>query len=149
MDLRLPPMICFRVTRYCNARCGFCLAPPDGAHPPARVLIQRIDWLMARGVKTIHFCGGEPTIHPGLQDLLHHVQSRGGHSRITTNGISLPEPLVSAMRATSSRVKVSLHGDQAQHDAIVGRAAFDLATTHLRRMLAAGIATSVQTTIVA
>lgn len=142
-------MICFRVTRYCNARCGFCLAPPDGAHPPTRVLAQRIDWLMARGVKTIHFCGGEPTIHPGLQDLLQHVHARGGHSRITTNGISLPEPLVGAMRAASSRVKVSLHGDKAQHDAVVGRAAFDLATAHLRRLLAAGIPASVQTTIVA
>jgi hypothetical protein len=32
-QVRLPEVVCFRVTRYCNAACGFCLAPPDGAHP--------------------------------------------------------------------------------------------------------------------
>ena len=45
MDLHLPPTVCLRVTRYCNARCGFCLAPPDGAHPPTPLLLQRLDWL--------------------------------------------------------------------------------------------------------
>src|ERR1022692_592662 len=49
----LPETICFRVTRYCNARCGFCLAPPDGSHPDADTLIGRLDWAIARGVRTI------------------------------------------------------------------------------------------------
>ncbi len=149
MDHRLPASLCFRVTRYCNARCGFCLAPPDGAHPPAEVLLGRLDWLAARGVRTIHFCGGEPTIHPALADLLAHVRARGVNSRVTTNGIALPAPLVPALRAAGTRVKVSLHGDRALHDAIVGRVAFDLATQHLRSLRAAGVPTGVQTTIVA
>jgi MoaA/NifB/PqqE/SkfB family radical SAM enzyme len=149
MDLHLPATVCFRVTRYCNARCGFCLAPPDGAHPPAAVLIQRIDWLMAQGVKTVHFCGGEPTIHPALPALLRHVQAQGGHARMTTNGIALSAPLLTALRDTGTKVKVSLHGDKAHHDAIVGRAAFDLSTSHLRQLLAARIPTAVQTTVVA
>ena len=55
VPLDLPPMICFRVTRSCNARCGFCLVPPDGAHPNVDTLTLRIDWLLSRGVKTIHF----------------------------------------------------------------------------------------------
>lgn len=149
MDPHLPSTVCFRVTRYCNARCGFCLAPPDGAHPPAAVLAQRLDWLAARGVTIIHFCGGEPTIHPALPALLDHVRGRGGGSRLTTNGIALPEPLLPALRAAGTRVKVSLHGDRAHHDAVVGRPAFDLATQHLRRLLAERIPTSVQTTVVA
>jgi MoaA/NifB/PqqE/SkfB family radical SAM enzyme len=149
MDLPLPAMVCFRVTRYCNARCGFCLAPPDGAHPPQRVLRERIDWLMARGVRTVHFCGGEPTIHPALAALLTHVHARGGHSRLTTNGITLPEELPAALRAAGTRVKVSLHGDQAMHDALVGRAAYEPATRHLRQLVAAGIPVAVHTTVVA
>ncbi|MDM0110670.1 radical SAM protein [Variovorax sp. J22R133] len=149
MDPHLPLTVCFRVTRYCNARCSFCLAPPDGAHPPAGVLKQRLDWLAARGVRTIHFCGGEPTIHPALAELLEHVQRQGGGSLMTTNGIALPAQLLPALRAAGTRVKVSLHGDRAHHDATVGRAAFDLATGNLRRLLAFGIPTSVQTTVVA
>lgn len=149
MDMQLPSTVCFRVTRYCNARCSFCLAPPDGAHPPVAVLRQRLDWIAAHGVRTVHFCGGEPTIHPGLAELIGHVHARGGHSMMTTNGIALPAPVLAAVRAAGTQVKVSLHGDRAHHDAIVGRVAFDAATANLARLRAAGVRTSVQTTIVA
>jgi MoaA/NifB/PqqE/SkfB family radical SAM enzyme len=148
-NFQLPATVCFRVTRYCNARCGFCLAPPDGAHPSASVLKQRIDWLVGRGVKVVHFCGGEPTIHPALGELLMHTLARNCGSRLTTNGIVSPEPLLPALRAARTKVKVSLHGDRAHHDAIVGRTGFDLTTRHLRQLVAAGIATGVQTTVVA
>jgi MoaA/NifB/PqqE/SkfB family radical SAM enzyme len=148
-NFQLPATVCFRVTRYCNARCGFCLAPPDGAHPSALVLKQRIDWLVGRGVKVVHFCGGEPTIHPALGELLMHTLARNCGSRLTTNGIVSPEPLLPALRAARTKVKVSLHGDRAHHDAIIGRTGFDLTTRHLRQLVAAGIATGVQTTVVA
>lgn len=149
MNLNLPSTVCFRVTRYCNARCGFCLAPPDGAHPPVAVLKKRLEWLEDQGVQVIHFCGGEPTIHPALPELLEHIQAHGGGSRMTTNGIAMTEPLLHALHAAGTRVKVSLHGDRAHHNAMVGRAAFDQATEHLRALLSAGIPTSVQTTVVA
>lgn len=149
MPLDLPPMICFRVTRHCNARCGFCLAPPDGTDAESGTLMQRIDWLLSHGVKTIHFCGGEPTIHPGLPQLLEHVRTRGGKSKLTTNGIKVSDDLLSALRATRSQVKISLHGDRAHHDEMVGRVAFDDTTHNLRRLVAAGVFTSVQTTVIA
>lgn len=149
MLLDLPPTICFRVTRYCNARCGFCLAPPDGTDATANTLMRRIDWLLARGVRTIHFCGGEPTIHPALPQLLAHVRAQGGKSKLTTNGIKVSDALLSVLRAARSQVKVSLHGDRKHHDEIVGREAFDDTTRNLRRLVAAGVFTSVQTTVVA
>lgn len=145
----LPQTICFRVTRHCNARCGFCLAPPDGTNTAADLLAERIDWLLARGVKTIHFCGGEPTIHPALPQLIAHVRARGGKSKLTTNGIKLSDALLSALRATRTQVKISLHGDRAHHDRMVGREAFDDTTRNLSRLVAAGVFTSVQTTVVA
>ena len=145
----LPRSICFRVTRYCNARCGFCLAPPDGAHPDVDTLIHRVDWLLDRGVTTIHFCGGEPTIHPGLRQLISHTHTRGGKTKLTTNGIAVSDEVVAALRAAGTRVRVSLHGDREHHDHIVGRQAFDRTTRNLRRLAAAGIHTAVQTTVVA
>jgi len=147
--IALPDSVCFRVTRYCNARCGFCLAPPDaGIHPPAASLLHRIDWLIDGAVRTIHFCGGEPTIHPGLADLVLHVKDRGGKSKLTTNGIKLPEALPKALRAAGTQVKVSLHGNQEWHDKMVGRTAFDDTTANIRVLLSAGVPTSIQTTIV-
>ncbi len=149
MTLDLPATICFRVTRRCNARCGFCLAPPDGVQTSAVTLTQRIDWLLAHGVHTVHFCGGEPTIHPALPQLLLHVQARGGKSKLTTNGIALSDALPPVLRQTGCQVKVSVHGDRDRHNELVGRDAFDQTTHNLRRLLAAGVATGVQTTVVA
>jgi MoaA/NifB/PqqE/SkfB family radical SAM enzyme len=145
----LPSKVCFRVTRHCNARCGFCLAPPDGINTTAETLLHRLDWLVAHGVRSVHFCGGEPTIHPALPQLFAHVHARGGKTELTTNGIVLSDALVSILRATRARVKVSLHGDRAHHDRMVGRAAFDHTTRNIRRLVAAGVHTSVQTTVVA
>ena|SRR5271167_566868 len=149
MAIDLPRSICFRVTRYCNARCGFCLAPPDGAHPNCDTLIHRVDWLLDHGVTTIHFCGGEPTIHPALRQLITHTHDRGGKTKLTTNGIAISDEVVAALRTAGARVKVSLHGDREHHDHIVGRQAFDRTTRNLRRLVAAGVHTAVQTTVVA
>lgn len=140
--------VCFRVTRYCNARCGFCLAPSDGSHPSSQILTQRIDWLLDRGVHAIHFCGGEPTIHPALPRLLEYVSERGGNAKLTTNGIEMPDALLQALRESETEVKVSLHGNREQHNAMTGCDAFDRATTTLQRLVAARVPASVQTTVV-
>jgi molybdenum cofactor biosynthesis enzyme MoaA len=76
--IRLPAAVCFRVTRYCNAASGFCLAPPDGAHPDETTLKLRLVWVIAPGVRTVHFCGGEPTIHPAVTRLVDYVHAQGG-----------------------------------------------------------------------
>jgi MoaA/NifB/PqqE/SkfB family radical SAM enzyme len=111
--------------------------------------VHRIDWLVARGVRTIHFCGGEPTIHPGLTELIAHVHARTAKSRLTTNGISLPDHLLAVLRVHRTDVKVSIHGDRDYHNRLVGRDAFDAATANLRRLIDATVPVTVQTTVVA
>jgi len=149
VTLRLPPTLCFRVTGACNARCGFCLAPPSATSPRPDLLVARLDWLLDHGVRTLHFCGGEPSLHPALPMLLARAHDRGAGTRLTTNGIVLPAPLLSALEGTGTAVRVSLHGDREGHNALVGCDAFDRAVGSLRRLLASGIDASVQSTLVA
>lgn len=146
--MKLPASICFRVTRSCNARCGFCLAPSDGLHPRTETLSNRIDWLVEHGVRVMHFCGGEPTIHPGLAALVAHTHALGATPKLTTNGITIRDELLATLAATATSVKVSIHGDRDEHDALVGRVAYDRTVTNLRRLVAAGVPTAVQTTLV-
>lgn len=148
-QIELPQMICFRVTRNCNARCRFCLAPPEGDQPDEASLKNRIDWLLAHGVKTIHFCGGEPTLHPALTELLMHVHTCGGKNRLTTNAIAIADSLLPVLQTTATEVKVSLHGDQDHHNAIVGVTSFKHTTRNIKKLLDAGVNTSIQTTVVA
>lgn len=145
-----PQSVCFRVTRACNARCGFCLAPWDGEHPDAAVLAYRVDWLLRRGVRAVHFCGGEPTIHPALPELIAQVDAWPAATRLTTNGLVLSAPLLETLRRCDTHVKVSVHGEAGWHDRMVGReGAFERATSTLQRLLAGGVRASVQTTLVA
>jgi MoaA/NifB/PqqE/SkfB family radical SAM enzyme len=104
---------------------------------------------MTRGVRIIHFCGGEPTIHPGIASLIGHVHAGGAKSRLTTNGIAMPDELLATLRAHRTDVKVSIHGDRDHHNRMLGRDAFDAAVGNLRRLLAAAVPVSVQTTVVA
>ena len=142
-------MVCFRVTRFCNARCGFCLAPPDGGiHPSFESLKSRIDWLFANGVKTIHFCGGEPTIHHDLSKLIRYVTEQGRKTKLTTNGIAVSDELIRTLYESKTAVKVSLHGPREHHNEVVGVDAFDKTVSSIQRLVASGVPTSVQTTIV-
>jgi MoaA/NifB/PqqE/SkfB family radical SAM enzyme len=145
----LPFMICFRVTRFCNARCGFCLAPPDGGkHPDASTLKNYIDWLLSNGVKTIHFSGGEPSIHKDLPELINYVKSKGGRSKMTTNGIALCDDLITTLHDCKTEVKVSLHGPEHHHNRILACDAFHKTTENIKRLLKARVPTSIQTTII-
>lgn len=148
MTIQLPRMICLRVTRNCNAHCRFCLAPPNGMHPGLNTLVYRIDWLLAHGVRTIHFCGGEPTLSPSLPELLIHTHTQGGKNKLTTNALTLSPELLKILFKTKTEVKVSLHGDREFHDNIMGVESFDRATANLRRLIIGGVSTSIQTTVV-
>jgi MoaA/NifB/PqqE/SkfB family radical SAM enzyme len=144
-----PSAVCFRITRSCNARCRFCLAPPDGSHPDYATLLSWTDWLLDRGVRRIEFCGGEPTIHPALPKLLAHVHARGVKTALTTNALQISAALPPLLRATGTKVRVSLHGDRPHHDALVGDGCFDRTVANLRLLLDAGVPCSIQATVVA
>jgi MoaA/NifB/PqqE/SkfB family radical SAM enzyme len=148
-SMKFPDSICFRVTRNCNARCTFCLAPPDGPDPDLDTLCFRIDALLNHGVRRIHFCGGEPTIHPNFPRLFAYACSRGARTSLCTNGIVMPGALLPLLQRTATQVRVSLHGDRAHHDAIVGSGCHDRTTLSIQRLQRAGVATSIQTTAVA
>lgn len=145
--MNLPASICFRVTRSCNARCVFCLAPPTGNDPDTATLIRRIDRLHDRQVRKLDFCGGEPTIRPDLPELIKHADGKGFGIRLTTNGITMHRELPKLLQRTRAKVRVSLHGDCDHHDQITGVPSFDRATETIRRLTALRIHTTVQTVV--
>ncbi len=99
-------------------------------------------------MRTIHFCGGEPTIRPDLARLLAHVRERGLKSRLTTNGILLPEELLVELGRARTGVLLQPARRRAWTRRLVGREAFEAATRTLRRLLDARVPASVQTTVV-
>src|SRR3954470_9977648 len=76
--------------RKCNIDCGYCneydkVSPPI----PTDVMMRRIDKLAELGTSVVAFSGGEPMLHPDLDDLIRRIRSRGMMAGLITNGYFL------------------------------------------------------------
>src|SRR5262245_63872003 len=65
-------------TRRCNIDCGYCNEYDKISAPvPGDTLRQRIDKLAELGTSVVAFSGGEPMLHPELDELIRHNRGRG------------------------------------------------------------------------
>src|SRR5438445_7849082 len=76
--------------RRCNIDCGYCneydkVSPPV----PSDLLRRRIDKLADLGTSVVAFSGGEPMLHPALDDLIRYIRRRGMMAGLITNGYFL------------------------------------------------------------
>src|SRR5947209_15289263 len=84
--------------RRCNIDCGYCneydkVSPPV----PTDVLRRRIDKLGELGTSVVAFSGGEPMLHPDLDDLIRHIRARGMMAGLITNGYFLVPKRIEAL----------------------------------------------------
>jgi MoaA/NifB/PqqE/SkfB family radical SAM enzyme len=76
--------------RRCNLACTYCNEYDDFSKPvPVSVMKERLDRLADLGTTIITFSGGEPLLHPDLDELISHVRGRGIIAGIITNGYLL------------------------------------------------------------
>src|SRR5262245_12324826 len=86
--------------RRCNIDCGYCneydkVSPPV----PTDVLRRRIDKLAELGTSVVAFSGGEPMLHPDLDDLIRHIRARGMMAGLITNGYFLVPKRIEGLNA--------------------------------------------------
>ena len=80
------------VIRRCNLACGYCNEYDDFSKPVPRLeLEQRIDHLAEAGTLVLTFTGGEPLLHPELDELIRYAVSKGMVCTSITNGYTLTE----------------------------------------------------------
>src|SRR5579859_1583953 len=76
--------------RRCNLACTYCNEYDDVSKPVAReTMIERLDQLADLGTNIVTFSGGEPLLHPELDQLITHVRRRGIIAGMITNGYLL------------------------------------------------------------
>jgi MoaA/NifB/PqqE/SkfB family radical SAM enzyme len=84
--------------RRCNIDCGYCNEYDKVSAPvPAEVMIRRIDALAGLGTSVVAFSGGEPMLHPELDDLIRHIRRRGMMAGLITNGYFLVPKRIEAL----------------------------------------------------
>src|SRR5947209_18698735 len=73
--------------RRCNIDCGYCneydkVSPPI----PFQTMTERIDKLAELGTSVVAFSGGEPMLHPQLDDPIRRIRSHAMMAGLIRNG---------------------------------------------------------------
>ena len=76
--------------RRCNLACGYCNEYDDFSKPvPLEEMKKRLDILAEMGTSIITISGGEPLMHPELDEIIRHIRKRGMIAGMITNGFLL------------------------------------------------------------
>jgi MoaA/NifB/PqqE/SkfB family radical SAM enzyme len=96
--------------RRCNIDCGYCNEYDKVSEPVATDLMKRrIDRLADLGTSVVAFSGGEPMLHPDLDDLLRHIRAHGMMAGLITNGYFLvPKRIEALNRAGLDFLQISI-----------------------------------------
>jgi MoaA/NifB/PqqE/SkfB family radical SAM enzyme len=76
--------------RRCNLACTYCNEFDDFSKPvPTEEMFRRIDKLGALGTAVVTISGGEPLLHPELDEVIHRIRANGMIAGLITNGYLL------------------------------------------------------------
>ena len=96
--------------RRCNLACTYCNEFDAISQPvPLPEMLRRIDLLAALGTTIITVSGGEPMLHPELDEIIRHIRRRGAIATLITNGYLLtPERIRRLNRAGLDYLQISI-----------------------------------------
>ena len=84
--------------RRCNIDCGYCNEYDKVSAPiDTELMFARIDRLAGFGTSVVAFSGGEPMLHPALDDLIRRVRAHGMIAGLITNGYLLSPKRIRAL----------------------------------------------------
>src|SRR5207248_9598008 len=76
--------------RRCNLACEYCNEYDDFSKPvPTESMFQRVDKLGELGTSVITISGGEPLLHPELDEIIRRIRKNGIIAGLITNGYLL------------------------------------------------------------
>src|SRR6266498_5151649 len=76
--------------RRCNLACKYCNEYDDFSKPvPTEVMFRRVDKLAALGTSVVTISGGEPLLHPELDQIIGRIRKHGIVAGMITNGYLL------------------------------------------------------------
>ena len=96
--------------RRCNLACAYCNEYDKVSSPvPTAEMLRRIDRLAVLGTEIITFSGGEPLLHPDLDELIRRIRSHRRIATLITNGYLLsPERIRQLNRAGLEHLQISI-----------------------------------------
>ena len=96
--------------RRCNLSCAYCNEYDDYSKPvPIETMKQRVDDLHRLGTTIVTISGGEPILHPDLDELISYMRSKGIITGMITNGYLLTADRIQRLnRAGLDHMQISI-----------------------------------------
>ncbi len=96
--------------RRCNLSCSYCNEYDKVSEPVATgEMLRRIELLARLGTQIITISGGEPLLHPELDEIIRGIRAQGAIATIITNGYLLtPERIARLNRAGLEQLQISI-----------------------------------------
>ena len=96
--------------RRCNLSCTYCNEYDDFSPPvPKDVMIHRINKLADLGTSILTLSGGEPLLHPDLDDIIAAMRARGVLAGMITNGyLLMPDRIKRLNEAGLDHMQISI-----------------------------------------
>jgi MoaA/NifB/PqqE/SkfB family radical SAM enzyme len=96
--------------RRCNLSCTYCNEYDDFSQPvPTATMFARLDKLAELGTSVVTISGGEPLLHPELDQIIRRIRTRGIIAGLITNGYLLvPERVERLNRAGLEWLQISI-----------------------------------------
>ena len=147
-------LVLIDVTETCNLECPTCFAasgPGAGKHVPGHAVMRSLDAAIAREngkVDALMLSGGEPTVHPGILDIIRAATERNVTRVIlNTNGIRIArdDTFLHELEKLRDRVEIYLQFDgfrESTHRWHRGEDLRDIKDAAIRRLTDARIFTT-------
>jgi MoaA/NifB/PqqE/SkfB family radical SAM enzyme len=98
IDTDHPLLVHMVPMRRCNIDCGYCNEYDQVSKPvPLDEMDRRVAKLAELGASVVAFSGGEPLLHPGLDDIIRGIRRRGMMAGLITNGYFLSPKRIAAL----------------------------------------------------
>ncbi len=96
--------------RRCNLSCTYCNEFDDHSDPVAvEEVNRRLDKLADLGTSAITISGGEPLMHPGLEEIIAHSRKRGMIAGLISNGYLMSKKRIRSLnRAGLQHLQISI-----------------------------------------
>src|SRR5579863_1045570 len=110
LSTRHPIMAHIIPIRRCNLSCTYCNEYDDFSKPvPTEVMVGRINKLAELGTSILTISGGEPLLHPELDEIIAAMRRRGVMAGMITNGYLLTAERVQRLnRAGLDHLQISI-----------------------------------------
>ena len=125
INITVPKAVNWHCEAFCNYRCKFCYAGFEQQRMQPKIDLDTglriINELANQGVEKINFVGGEPMLHPYLDQWIKESKRVGMTTSIVSNGTKMTQEWLESMRHHLDWLGLSVDASNDQIHAIMGR----------------------------